>query len=150
MQEEITAFLEYLVEIDDAPENTIKTYKRILDKLAIFIAPQCLTISQIRKHHLQEFIDSLPDKYTVSTKNSHIYVLRSFFRFLLKYDFIEGDVSTVLEAGRSIIKIRDILDKKEIKKLLSFDLNSTIDFRDKAIFLLYIDTGATTLEVLTY
>jgi len=146
MQNEVNSFLEYLRESGIYAQNTYSTYKKSLEKLIDYIGADT-DVRTIRKKHLQDFINSLPESLKATTVNHHVYVTRLFFKFLLEFDFIEGDVSSVLKTKeQSHIEVETI-DEEVFDKLIDFDLENILDYRDKAILLLMYYTGALPGEI---
>ena len=147
MKNEILTYRDYLVD-EDASEHTIKSYMRALYTLHDFLNPLNIGITDIRKNHLQEFIDSIREDYSTATKNNFIYVIKSFFIFLLKYDYIEGDPSSALECDKIKFNVTQPITNDEFAKLINFKTETISDFRDKALFLFLYETGANPQEIL--
>jgi site-specific recombinase XerD len=143
VEKEIKSYLDYFKDIKKIKRNTITSYTKKLNSFNEFITENygILSVKDLRKVHLQEFINQLPDNYSNSTINCHIYALRSFFKYLLEFDFVEGDVSSTLEGKKIIIKEPEIIEKKEFLKITEFKIETMLDKRDIAILFVLYETG---------
>lgn len=146
MLSEVNNFIDYCKEDDKFTNNSIETYMSVLYKVAAFLGTDT-DVKTIRKHHLQAYIDSLPDSLAQTTINHHIYIIRAFFKFLLEFDFVEGDVSSVLRTkGKKQVDV-DILDDETFQRICRFNLKTILDYRDLAILHLMYNTGAAPGEI---
>jgi len=147
MLTELNAYNEYCKEIDDFTDHSLNAYTKVLSKLSVFLGAGT-DVKSIRKQHLQAYIDSLPNTMAASTSNHHIYIIRAFFKFLLEFDYIEGDVSSVLKTKADELKIKvELISEGTFLKLCNFELEFVNDCRDLAILYLMYNTGALPGEI---
>jgi len=65
----------------------------------------------------------------------------------LEFDYLEGDVSSVLKTkGKKQVEV-DILDEETFQKICSFNPETILDYRDLAILHLMYNTGAAPGEI---
>ncbi len=77
-----------------------------------------------------------------ATVHGHVRTLKAFFRWLLREEFVQVDISTNLRLPKVPDKIISTLSDEEIRFILNtFSPGDLCDMRNKTIFMILIDTG---------
>ena len=151
MRQEIEDFIGYLQEVKQASKNTISAYKNDLRKFESFLCLQgIVSASKITETSLNSYILSLErDGMSPASVSRNIASMKAFLLFLLKKGGIEGDPSERIKAPKVIKKPPQVLDKKQITKLINQpDTNTDKGIRDKAMLELLYATGIKVSELI--
>lgn len=146
---EVGAFLEHARVEKGLAANTTASYRRDLDKFLSWLKKEHLTLEDITRSHLREFLATLYER-DLSAKSvaRHLVSLRMFFRFLLKEHCLKTDPSAELEAPRVDQSLPRHLSGAEVEKLLSQpDCSTPTGVRDKAMLELLYATGMRVSEL---
>lgn len=151
MQETIEKFIEYLEKEKHASINTIMSYKRDLNKFALFLDKQgVFDVSKITATNLTSYVLFLEKEgRAAATISRNIASIKAFFDYLFRNGQIEKDISHVMKAPKIEKKIPEILTVEEVNLLLEQpeDKNSK-GIRDKAMLELLYATGMRVSELL--
>lgn len=150
MRESIDAFVNYLQEVKNAPENTWISYKRDLNKLDRFLSEKGVNdVKVVTVSHLDAYMQSLKDqKLKEATISRHLASIRMFFRYLCEYGVISEDISESLEAPKIEKQIPEVLTAEEAARLLSQpEGDKPVNLRDRAMLELLYATGIRVSEL---
>lgn len=131
--------------------NTVESYRRDLKKFAAYAANSGISLSEVSREYLQEFLESLYMRDMAARSVArHVVSLRNFFRFLLKEKVIASDVSAQMDSpqvGRSLPKFLAI---NEVDALFCQpDLSTPAGLRDRAMLELLYATGMRVSELVS-
>lgn len=131
--------------------NTVESYRRDLKKFAAYAANSGISLSEVSREHLQEFLESLYMRDMAARSVArHVVSLRNFFRFLLKEKVIARDVSAQMDSpqvGRSLPKFLAI---NEVDALFCQpDLSTPAGLRNRAMLELLYATGMRVSELVS-
>lgn len=131
--------------------NTVESYRRDLKKFAAYAANSGISLSEVSREHLQEFLEGLYMRDMAARSVArHVVSLRNFFRFLLKEKVIASDVSAQMDSpqvGRSLPKFLAI---NEVDALFCQpDLSTPAGLRDRAMLELLYATGMRVSELVS-
>ncbi len=102
-----------------------------------------ITISDLRS-----FVEYCFDKeLKKSSLERKIAVLKSFFTFLIRRNFIDTDPSKKLVFPKREYRLPRFLYIREYESLIDFQVNNVLDARDKAVLSLFYATGARISEI---
>lgn len=136
----------------------VHTYIRSVKKFYEYI--NSIGITDLRKITKREIIDYQTWLYNQKTKDGNEYApnslhnlivcLRSFFTFLVKYDYLQCDPTSSVDLPKKERGLpRTCMDGREIKILLEKpDLSTVTGFRDRAIFEVLYSTGLRANELI--
>lgn len=150
MAGQIKDFTNYLKEVKQASQNTIRAYENDLKKMKSFLYEQGIEdVSKITETNLNSYVLSLEkDGMSPASVSRHIASMKSFMLFLLKRGSINGDPSERIKSPKVIKKSPQILDKEQIVSLLNQpDTKTKKGIRDKAMLELMYATGMKVSEV---
>ena len=151
MQETIGKFIEYLEKEKNSSINTIVSYKRDLNKFALFLEKQgVFDVSKITATNLTSYVLFLEKKgLAASTISRSIASIKAFYDYLFHEGKIEKDISRVLKAPKIEKKIPEILTVEEVNLLLNQpEEKNQKGIRDKAMLELLYATGMRVSELL--
>ena len=165
MLSEIDAYIEYLKYEKNMADLTISAYYSDLIGLYDFfletsndpdlkhdltfeVVNEDVEISLIQKEDLVAYLEFIYDKKLKrSTIERKVASIRTFFKYLYNYDVIKRNPSQNLLYPKRGKRLPTYLYWDEIKQILSFEVNSFIDFRDKAIIEILFSTGCRVAEI---
>ncbi len=132
-------------------ENTKTSYQSTIENFEYFL---CKTYnSEINENNItrtqmisynQYLVNIFNEERTIST---HIYGIRSYFKFLYRKGYIESDPSTILESPQIKRKSPIIITPEDLEQMLDFRLNSLEDYRLRVIILILYYTGLKVSEL---
>lgn len=151
MQETIGKFIEYLEKEKHSSINTVVSYKRDLNKFALFLEKQgVFSVSKITATNLTSFVLGLEKEgRAASTISRSIASIKAFFDYLFREKIIDKDISGVLKAPKIEKKMPEILTVEEVNRLLEQpEGKNSKEIRDKAMLELLYATGMRVSELL--
>ena len=145
----ITAFLNYVRVEKGLSPNTISAYSRDMYKFDAFAKKSKLTLQQVSRDDLVDFLSSLyRQKLESRTVARHLVTLRNFFRFAQIHEMITEDPSINLESPKIRRTLPDYLRLEEVEKLLlQPDDKTPIGLRDRAMLEVLYSSGLRVSEL---
>ncbi|MGO9481716.1 MAG: tyrosine recombinase XerC [Candidatus Kryptoniota bacterium] len=149
----VDSFLDYLRKEKNASPKTISTYEQSLREFNNFLFEYAGGISENDASPLQEdgiraFLVELDkrgnDRRTVRKKLSSI---RSFARYLVKFEFIGRDFTSFISTPKAAKPIPVFIEEDAMEKILDVDPEEPVDYRDKAMLELLYGTGMRVSEL---
>lgn len=149
LQSQIHAFLNYLRVEKGLSENTIRAYRRDIEKFGAFVRERNLAAADIRRSEVVDFLASLYHKRLDSRSVArHLVTVRQFFRFLLMEEQIAEDPAVNIESPRIRRSLPDFLSLKEVDRLLMMpDTSTSAGLRDEAMIELMYSAGLRVSEL---
>lgn len=135
----ISEYLYYLEKVKNYSPHTVGNYKRYLDRFYFYaedIAPAEINIELINKY--RDWLGRIG--LDVVTANGHLTAIRQLLRYIGKSYLLNispEDIELAKEPEREIKS----LTAEQIEKLLTFQVETLTDLRDKAIMELLYSTG---------
>ncbi|MDO4623490.1 MAG: tyrosine recombinase [Eubacteriales bacterium] len=149
----INAIQEYIVYLHDVRKisyNTEVSYKRDLEKAALYLQAQAVhEVREITETDLNSYMLYLErKKMSAATVSRNIAALHSFFQYLLRRHMIDEDPSERLKPPRIEKKAPEILTAAEADQLLKMPNRKTDKgMRDRAMLQLLYTTGIRVSEL---
>ena len=146
MEEEIKEYLDYLLIEKKLSLNTIATYKEDLKYYVNFMNNKKLR--SISKKDINNFIEHLKKKnLSQKTINHIIGVIKSIHNYYALYYDIPNVTENIvrLKIPKTLPKVLSI---EEVESLLNIDLNTSYDYRNKAMLELMYSSGLRLSELL--
>ena len=140
--EEFTIDLEYA---RNYSKNTISSYNSDLLIFNEFISKD---LTKVDTSDIRSFIKYLSDRKE-KTLARYITTLRVFFDFMIKKKYISINPMDGISSPKLSKSLPDVLTISEVDKLLSFDLKTNYDFRDKCILEMLYSTGLRISELVS-
>lgn len=148
-------FIQHQISAGFSPEGS-RNYVLAVEKLYTFMVTR--GINDLRKLTKRDFLDfqswiyGLTDKngkkYASSTMAGRIFCVKSFFRYLVKCDYLESDYSSILETKEEKGLPHTCMTEREVNILLNQpDITNPIGLRDKALMEVLYSTGIRAKEL---
>ena len=156
-QKHLESFKEHLMLLNFS-DRSVDTYYKEVTYFINFLEkhyPRITSFEKITKDIIVDYQQFLSQYKTIKGKflsnksqRKRIIILKKFFNYLLKNDFILNDPTYNISVPRKeITVVRDIISEKEVKDILkSIKTDSPRNIRDKAILELVYATGMRTTE----
>jgi integrase/recombinase XerD len=149
LEGQIRSFLNYLRVEKGLSTNTLHAYRRDMEKFAAFAAKQKLTVKQIDRGHVVDFLRTLYlRKLDSRSVARHLVTIRHFFRFAFTEGFVQEDPAVNIQSPKFRQALPEFLSLAEVDRLLAQpDTNTTGGLRDKAMIELLYSTGLRVSEL---
>ena len=142
----IDGFKKHL-EYKQSSSETIKRYMKEMKYINRYLTKEVngmVYIESITANQLQEFLKTKIDRgLKATTINQTIYILRSFYNYLVKKDYVSKNIATKLEILKTPTTEREYLTRKEFDTLLE-NINHSII---KTIAITIFNTGLRVSEI---
>ena len=149
LEADVRTFLSYLRVEKALADNTIKSYRRDMQKFAEFLEKKNLDTGDITRSDVVNFLAMLYRRGLDSRSVARALVtIRHFFRFALLEGFVKDDPAATIESPKFRQSLPYFLSIEEVERLLAQpDPSSTIGLRDKAMIELMYSTGIRVSEL---
>ena len=141
----IDSFLITLEKERNFSSHTIKAYKNDLNRFNLFLQQEInnIELKEINRNDIRKFLaDEYENGYTSKTVARRLATLKSFFKYLVKVELIDNNVSIHVHSPKLPKKLPNFVDKNLINMLMDSPSTDTlIGIRDRAILELFYSTG---------
>ena len=131
--------------------HTIKAYKNDLTRFNQFLnqGTNRIKFKEINRNDIRRFLaDEYENEYTSKTVARRLATIKSFFKYLVKVELIEDNVSIHIHSPKVPKKLPNFIDKNLIDVLMSSPpLGTLIGVRDRAVLELFYSTGVRLSEL---
>jgi len=125
--------------------HTIKAYKNDLIRFKLFLIQDKsrIVFKEINRNDIRKFLaDEYDNGYISKTVARRLATLKSFFKYLVKVELIEDNISIHVHSPKVPKKLPNFVDKNLIDMLMeSPPLDTCIGVRDRAVLELFYSTG---------
>ncbi|HXW61656.1 MAG TPA: site-specific tyrosine recombinase XerD [Candidatus Acidoferrales bacterium] len=130
-------------------DNTIKAYRRDLEKFVAFCQQRRLSTERVERSDIVDFLGTLYRKGLDSRSVArHLVTIRNFFRFALVEGYVEQDPSATIESPKFRRSLPEFLTVEEVDRLLCQpDTTSVTGLRDRAMIELMYSCGLRVSEL---
>ncbi|MGM0411324.1 MAG: tyrosine-type recombinase/integrase [Bacillota bacterium] len=153
----VNSFEKYLLVEKGYSKLTIKEYKGDLNLLYDYLVNNLdykdnFYVNKIKKFDIAEFLGDiiLEKDNSPATRNRKLYAIRSFFKYLVNYDYIDSNPADTIESSKTEIRAEPIyLKLDEAQKYIQAikDYDSINSSRDLAIAKLFLYAGLRVSEL---
>lgn len=148
----IDKFLEYMRAERGASQQTLRAYSSDLAQLAEYLEEHHdlgeADPADLELNHLRGFVADRFDQNAASSIARKISTIRSFWKFMLKRDFIEDDVASLLSSPKVSKPLKNYLNVDEIFHLLDSKApDGVLGVRDMAIWEIGYGCGLRASEI---
>lgn len=150
MNQYLDLYLNYLVVEKGLAKNTLESYSRDIVKYLEYIESRGYTDpGEIRSVDVASFMAALKEAGLGSRSRARaLSSLRMFHRFLVMENYCDSNPSAILEAPRTLRKLPEVLNVREVDALLASAAGSgAADIRDHAMLELLYATGLRVSEL---
>ena len=143
MDKELKLFVNFLGQVRNYSEHTVKNYSADLRKFKIFCQQKNFkSWSDLTQHDVSDFISQVRRNGTSPRSLARLLSsLRSFYKFLRNEGLATIDPTAGINAPKLSSLLPKAMDADMVNRLLDFKPNSWGDFRDKAIAELLYSSG---------
>lgn len=146
IQDYIDMFCDYLKIDKHYSDNTIDSYRRVLDKFDNYTKKN---INKINKDDIKDYIKHLNiDQQSEKTVAQNISCLKSFYKFLLTEKIISINPLETISMPKISKTLPSTLTEDEVNKLLDINLTDNFSFRNKAMLELMYSSGLRVSELI--
>lgn len=150
MKELVDEFLNYLSVERGLADNTIYAYRRDLNKYVDYLKRVRIdSIKNTTRNQISSFLSAQKDKkLSANSISRNLIAIKVFYQYLLRERYIKGDPASILESPKLWKRLPEVLDVKEMERLLDrIDTSSRQGIRNRAILELMYATGMRVSEV---
>lgn len=128
-------------------KNTISSYEDEINKFINYSKNK--NIKDINKDDLKKYLEHLKECNLSSKSIAHnISTIRTFYKFLLINNYIEKDITNVLELPKLKKSLPDVLALDEVDKLLDIEVINGFTCRNRAMLETMYATGLRVSELI--
>lgn len=155
MENQLSAFLQFLQTERNYSENTTAAYRNDLGQFVTWIQathPELASWSEVEYEVVAAYVDHLKQQsYTASSVARKVAAVKSFFHFLLARGHIASDPTTKLESPKVKKRLPQTLTAEEVQRLLETpsQKSSPKNLRDNALLHVLYATGMRVTEAVT-
>lgn len=152
MEDALRTFIHYLTVEKGLAKNTLTSYESDLNKYVQFLKSIGINkIEHTSREDIIQYIRKLKKAGRANTTISRTLAsIRSFYQFLVKEDYIDKDVSALIETPKQEKKLPQALSMQEVDLLLQAPRSSTsLGQRDLAMLELLYATGVRVSELIS-
>ncbi|RKY42657.1 MAG: site-specific tyrosine recombinase XerD [Candidatus Makaraimicrobium thalassicum] len=149
MKDYIDQFI-YFMEVErGASRSTVQSYRADLKKFADYIREAGKGVSAVDRKDIAAFLMHLKDQeFSVSTIARNLAAIKTFWKFLTAEQIIRENLVAVVETPRRWMNIPDVLNQKEVERLLDApSKRGWMGIRDRAILEVMYAAGLRVSEV---
>lgn len=144
----LEAYRSYLSDVRAFSERTVYAYTFRVEQFLLYLEAQNLDIRDARDGDARQWIYSMMRDYEKSSINLILSALKSFYRYLVRYEGFERHIFSLIEGNPRQRKLPRYLTRDEVIRLLSIDTVTLTGLRDSLMFHLFYSTGCRLSEVL--
>ena len=150
MEKILNDFKSYLVEKKAVAENTLESYMRDVRKYCDYLIECKVKAEEADSALIEEYVDVLRQAgKSAATITRTVASVRSFYQYLILSGIAENNPAKGIKLEKSVKKLPEILDDKEIRTLLATpNVNEPKGARDKAMLEVLYATGIRVSELI--
>lgn len=137
-------FLDYITVEKGLSKNTREAYGIDLSKFITYLGQKGIKdIDSVRRNNITDYLMSEKEKgISPNSLSRNLVAIRMFFRFLVMNNYVEDDITSVLDSPRLWKILPEVLSVKEVEQLLKGpDSRKRFRLRDKALLELMYAAG---------
>ena len=145
----IRRYIDYLRDERFYSPQTVRSYNSDLIQFAEFLNKRNLNLRRLSHVDLRKFLIALEqNNYQPRTLARKIAALRSFFKHLTRFKFLDKNPAALLSSFKHKSKLPEILEVEELEKLIETPpMNTLMGLRDRAILETLYSTGIRVSEL---
>ena len=143
-------YKQYMIVEKNYSHNTIINYSRDLLVFINYMTNELKIndIKEIKTEHIENYIYSLNEHLKAITINRKIKVLKQFFKFLMKEEYINHNILSSFETLKEDKHLPRVLSKDEMSQFINELKEETIEqYRDKCMIILLYASGLRVSEL---
>ena len=151
MEKQIELFLDFIKNEKKLSDNTFQSYKRDILQYKEYIDMNNLDYSKANEGNIKDYLTYLGDlNKKATTISRHLASIRLFYQYLLKFNKVQEDPTSNVQAPKIDKKAPSILTSEEVTLLLNQPKNVDLKgIRDKAMLEFAYATGMRVTEIIS-
>ena len=151
MEKQIELFLDFIKNEKKLSDNTFQSYKRDILQYKEYIDVNNLDYSKANEGNIKDYLTYLGDlNKKATTISRHLASIRLFYQYLLKFNKVQEDPTSKVQAPKIDKKAPSILTSEEVTLLLNQPKNVDLKgIRDKAMLEFAYATGMRVTEIIS-
>lgn len=151
MEKQIELFLDFIKNEKKLSDNTFQSYKRDILQYKEYIDMNNLDYSKANEGNIKDYLTYLGDlNKKATTISRHLASIRLFYQYLLKFNKVQEDPTSKVQAPKIDKKAPSILTSEEVTLLLNQPKNVDLKgIRDKAMLEFAYATGMRVTEIIS-
>ncbi len=147
----IKGFKSYIKIERSLSENSIESYIRDVNKLAIFSKENNIQPSEVSQLHLINFLSYLKEENISARSQARITSgIRTFFKYLILEGYIQQNPTELIETPRIAMKLPDTISVQEIDSIIdAIDLSKPFGERNRAMLETLYSCGLRVSELIS-
>ena len=138
----------YLCDVRSFSERTVYAYTFHVKQFLLYLEQQNLNLQDAQAGDARQWIYGMMRNYEKSSINLILSALKSFYRYLIRYEGFKRHIFSLIEGNPRQRKLPRYLTRDEIIRLLSIDTVTLTGLRDSLMFHLFYSTGCRLSEIL--
>ncbi len=135
-------FIYHIQFTEPKSQSTIDAYEKDLVDFITYLKNEGIhSFNDVTYETLLSYIDALEEKYAKSTIDRKLSAIKNFYKYMSRYQIIDFNPTTYLSVQKRSKTLPNVLTEKEVKTLMSFQLNKPKDYLDIAILKLLFASG---------
>ena len=144
----IEDFLNYCIFEKGLSDHTKVSYKNDLEVYKDYLNKHHInSINNISSNNIKDFLKTRNDEETTTIAHN-LTVIKNFHKYLLKEKLVNEDVSEFIERPKLKKSLPKALSPEDIDNLLDIKLNTSFDYRNKAMLELMYGCGLRVSELI--
>ena len=144
----IEDFLNYCIFEKGLSDHTKVSYKNDLEVYKDYLNKHHINnINNISSNNIKDFLKTRNDEETTTIAHN-LTVIKNFHKYLLKEKLVNEDVSEFIERPKLKKSLPKALSPEDIDNLLDIKLNTSFDYRNKAMLELMYGCGLRVSELI--
>ena len=149
IEDAILEFINYCIFEKGLSDKTKLSYQNDLDVYKIFLKEKNKTrVDQITSDDIKEFLKAREEEETTTVAHN-ITVISNFHNYLLKEKLVENNVCEFIDRPKLKKALPKTLSIEDVDKLLDIPLNTSFDYRNKAMLELMYGCGLRVSELVS-
>lgn len=146
----VDLFLNHLRFTDPVSDATLEAYGRNLRSYLAYMNENNYNLSEIHYQDIVEFLKSMQKRgYAVTSIHQVSVSIRQFHQYLKRFGYLDYDPSEHLSVRGRERRLPKALSDDAYKKLMEYELETSDDYMDQAIFMLMAHSGLRVSEALS-
>ena len=144
----ISDFINYCIFEKGLTDRTKESYQNDLEVYKLFLKKHNINlVEEIKSNNIKDFLKERTNTEKTSTIAHNLTVIKNFHTYLLKQKLVKEDISEFIERPKLRKTLPKTLSIEDINKLLDIKLNTSFDYRNKAMLELMYGTGLRVSEI---
>lgn len=142
------AFVDALWLEDGLSKNSLEAYRRDLERLAGWLAPQGKTLLQATEADLNAYFSAEHAQARATTANRRLTVFKRYFRWALRERWVAQDPTLRLVSAKTPLRVPKAMSEQQVDTLLATpDTDTDLGLRDRAMLELMYASGLRVSEL---